>query len=190
MEMLYGADCAHSKISATQQFDGIPANFADNVDAYGFSTCGASLYVLGPKDWVGSGQARPDEGFGDSVNVSLNRQAGLGDSRDHMNIKCSGGCSVAVHEDAPFHGSKDKIVKIQNLLSTAPKTIVQLTPNLIVYSLPNTSDGREVNGVAYYSGEVQINPHVSTIETTLLPSEHDLAIAILNSYIQKQGLNK
>jgi len=67
-----------------------------------------------------------------------------------------------------------------------------INSKLVGYSLSPTTEGNEINGIAYFN-EGSDNPNDYTffesLEFTLPPSQHELGRAILNFFIQDQKLN-
>jgi hypothetical protein len=172
----------------------VPQGFSSPLGAYGV----ADMVVVGPNEWTGIGQVGDDG----STDIGLYPVGGSPTSGPSISISNGGGCVGCTYDfAAPYfpevRQSEPQVMSISSdLVPTPPPGIVSnfVTPQLVEYSLPTTSNGMETNGVAYFtkseSAQLSNQPYFIGMQVVLPSSQHVLALQLLNIFIQGQGLNK
>ena len=167
----------------------VPQEFSTQLGAYGV----ADMVIIGPKGWTGSGSVGADGTSGTKLYP-------IGGSSNSANISIStgGACVGCVYDKAapyfPEARQLDAGMGISsNLVSTPPPGIISnfINPQLVEYSLPNTTDGMEVNGVANFvkgTQEMPNQPYSINFQITLPLQQHNLTQELLNIFIQGQKL--
>ncbi|MBI3980239.1 MAG: serine/threonine protein kinase [Chloroflexi bacterium] len=155
----------------------IPEAFSGALAAYG----GGGRVVIAPRGWTGEAS----QGATGNTFIRLHPVGSTGASAPGMRVTWlhSG---PAVSEAAPYFEQAARILRQQfgGEPSPPPQGIVRapISPQLLAYGLPNTSDGLEVNGVAYFKGESIESTFVS-MQVTLPPREHELATILLDTFV-------
>lgn len=171
----------------------VPSMYTEQVGAYGVS----GRVVIGPTNWTGEGSVGADGSnvsylypVGSSVHYSDDGSAIVQGA--HINVDEVPGCVVCGFGAAsPYFPEATEWLKKQNSYIPPPRTgliINKITPNLIRYQLPNTPDGLEVNGVAYFKVSGNTQPYFIEMELTLPLAQHDFAVMLLNTFIERQKL--
>jgi len=182
----YGFDTTGSQYSYPSTVDtSAPKAYEDKLGAYG----AAEKVIVGPKGWTGEGFIAADgSGFIGlyPFNGSTKQGSRITVTVHPACVGCALGAAAPFFPEAKSQFEKDfpGPVEIPSGLKIQP-----ITKKLIGYSLSNTPDGLEVNGVAYFemnSGQ----PYFIQMEVTLPSTGHDLSTVILNLFIQRQGLDK
>jgi len=162
----------------------VPQEFSDQVGAYGVS----DLIIVGLKDWIGEGQVGADGGS----YAYLYPIGGSSSKGTHISISLIPGCVGCAYDSAAHYFPKARQWVLQNENTDIPEKpgLVKnfVTPQLVKYNLPDTSDEMEVNGVAYFKDDGQ--PYFVGMEITMPPQQHNIVIAILDMFIEKQELLK
>lgn len=162
----------------------VPEEFKNELNAYGY---GSNNVTIGPKNWTGRATIGADGGTSVElypIGGSLTAGSSLTINHTPACFACSLGSAASFFpkaKDAYYKNYPGPLTLIPNL------KIVSLSDQLVSYSLPNTSDGMEVNGVAYIAKEngEYAAPFIQ-MEIKLPPEEHELARVILNTFINRQ----
>jgi Domain of unknown function (DUF4850) len=167
----------------------IPTGYANLVEAYAiaeYNTLGP--IVLGPKGWVGVGS------IGANGNTILTIKPGNTNKKGSVTYEEIAACDACFYWAAgPYFSQVAEIAKSNPLWKVDPipqlKT-VPISPQLVSYSLPNTKEGLEVNGVAYAKKTKGMlgNPFIK-LEVFLPPGQHELSTVILNYFTENLPKN-
>lgn len=150
----------------------LPREQADKITVYG----GAGKIILGPKGWAGNASISQKG----EISVFLYPQEGSPDKGPRLLAVIVPTCL----ECAKSAGAEYFEAIGQTIKSGLTRNFI--SPNLFTYTLPNTSDNLEVNGVAYFAGVNENNPAPPflRLETVLPADQHDLASALISAFIR------
>lgn len=162
----------------------VPMQYANKLSAYG----AANKVIVGPKDWTGMGSIGVDGGS----SVELYPNGGSSKQGPNLMVREISGCVGCALESAAiyFPGGKELFekafpgvsVKIPNGLK-----IQNLSASLLKFSLPNTTDGLAVNGMAYFDPSNNKSHFIE--ETVTLPSEESkFSNALLDVFIDSENI--
>lgn len=166
----------------------VPEIYEDQLEAYVAVDENSQIYqvMIGPKSWAGSGY------IGANGNTDLTIRPSGSDKGPYVSYYEVPACSACfLWSAAPFFPQvaqvyeKDPMIG-KKITPTPGLKIVQISPQLVSYSTPNTPEGLEVNGVVYakmVNGQLG-KPFIS-LEVALPPAQHDLATVILNVFIEE-----
>jgi len=166
----------------------LPEVYSSQLSAYAIAAYNTiEPIIIGPKDWTGKGTIGAN---GNTVvelhpiNTSVNKEG------PYISYDEIPACWACFHWQAgKYFPLVQKEAKGNPMLETSPipnlKTIF-LSPQIVAYSLPNTPDGLEVNGVAHM-GILNNKPAqpFKKIEVALPKEQHELATVILNTFIER-----
>lgn len=167
----------------------VPEIFETQLEAYVAVDENKQIYqvMIGPKNWTGEGYI----GANGNTDITI-RSNGATDKGPYISYYEVPACSACfLWSAAPFFPQvaqqyeKDPMIG-KKITPTPGLKIVQISPQLVSYSTPNTPEGLEVNGVAYakmVDGQLR-QPFIS-LEVAFPPAQHDLATVILNVFIEK-----
>lgn len=161
-----------------------------DIQAYGFN----GQIFLAPAGWTAQGTVGEDGG----VAFYLFPTSGSTTSGARFMFNDSGGCTGCSIDNAAHYfpdvlNSSVDIIKSM-IIDYKPITGLTLTPlsqNLAEYSLPNTSDGLAVEGVAYQNGIINNTDSDITfekLEIYLPATQHNLSTFLLNDFISRNKL--
>lgn len=163
----------------------IPQVFSDQLSAYGVS----NQIIVGPKGWTGQGNVGADGG----ESVTLKPAVPQTNPGPYLTYSDDSACFACATGDAYAFFPLAKAEYDKNFPAPAEVPEVtnthQLTPKLVAYSLANTSDNLEVNGVAFFE-DINGSTSFTEMEIALPSNQHDLASVILNNFIAQFGLDK
>lgn len=160
----------------------VPKVYSDQLGAYGM----ANKIFIAPKNWTGSANVGADGSGGGS----LYPQGGSTSIGPNLQYDVDPACVYCAYGAAAPYFSEAR----QWILANEPGSTVSdipgitgsfINPKLYSFSLPNTADGLEVNGVAYFKTQ----PYFTSLTVTLPASQHDLASLILNHFITSNKLD-
>lgn len=168
----------------------VPQSFSDQIDAYGVLH---ATTLIGPKGWTGDGMVGADG----SSTANLYPVGGSAVNGSRIIVRVDPACIGCIYDGAaPYFPKARQLAKeVFNMDIPEEPDLVSnfVTPQLLRYSLPNTSDGLEVNGIAYFtesvSPQLSAQPYFIGMEITLPPQQHDLAILLLDIFIQRENLS-
>jgi len=179
----------------------IPQNVKDQLTAYGV----ADKIIIGPASWTGSGSVGADGGSGGilyPVGGSDKSGPSINFSISPACVGCADDAGAAYFEQArQLDQQAEQGLGVSNFQVPQPPVGIvskSITPNLVQYSLPNTSDGMEVNGIAFFAvydmngkitTDVHGQPYFTGMRVKLPSSQHSLALQILNIYVQRNNLD-
>ena len=172
----------------------IPAEYVDKLEAYASAEYN-KIYpiVIGPKGWVGEGT------MGADGNTSLNIKP-KANSKEHGYVSYFGipACTYCYWNFAsPFfpqiasEANNDPGFSSTGKVGPNPNLkIVPISPQVVLYSLPNTPDGLEVNGVASVDMiDGKLSRPFRQLEVSLPPEQHELSKIILNYFLADLSKN-
>lgn len=181
----YGSETP-PKVNIPKTIDVVVLNtYADKIGAYGmyFGT------YVGPKNWTG----KATEGGGGSLVVELYPFGGSTKSGPNIIFYDILACRSCILTSAALFWSQAKEELIANNFTVPePLTglkVLPITQQIALFTLPDTNDGLEVNGVAYVkkvNGKVDAPFKQVTIK---LPKEdYGLAKELWNIYLDREVL--
>ena len=159
----------------------IPQQYKGQLSAYGLG-----VIVLGPTGWTGSASEGADGSGGGEIYPTN----GSSTTSPNITFGTDGNCAGCTLTDAASYFPNARTLLSKTLpgeqvkIPSGLKTQI-VSPSLVRYTLPNTSNGLVVNGVAYFN---QTNLYFEYIQVSLPTSQKDLSDFILNSFISMQKL--
>lgn len=167
----------------------VPESYEDQLEAYAAVDEYNQIYqvIIGQKNWAGEGY------IGANGNTDLTiRPSGTADKGPYVSYHEVPSCSACfLWSASPFFPQvaqqykKDPMIG-KEIAPTPGLKIVQISPQLVSYSRPDTPEGLEINGVAYSKmTDGQLGQPFISLEVALPQAHHDLAIVILNMFIER-----
>jgi hypothetical protein len=164
----------------------IPYGYSNKLAAY----FAADLVIVAPVNWTGQGLMAANGSKGLDLHPISKEEKGK--ISVHIGSPGTGSCLWSAAPYFPWVQEHWHELYGDVEVPASPTGINRtfISNTLIKYTLPNSKDGLEVNGVAYSDFEIVKDDFgaFENIEVTLPLTQHHLAIAILDAFISIRGL--